>query len=78
MGSIPVAGAKKGELFTALPFLKLALRTHLRKRSAAELGSHFASLPDGSLLTVGASKDIREGEIPVAAAALRSAQKDTA
>ena len=47
------------------PFLAPAHRTHLRKQSVAELGSHLASLPDGSLFTVGASKDIRDNEIPV-------------
>ncbi len=30
----------------------------------ARTGSHFASLPDGSLLTVGASKNIREAKFP--------------
>jgi len=29
------------------------------------MGSHFASLHDGSSLTVGASKNIRASEIPV-------------
>ena len=57
MGSIPVAGAKKGELQSSSPFLAPARRTH--PRASREIGFAFCEQSDLSSLEVAASKNIR-------------------
>ena len=58
MGSIPVAGAKKGESQSDSPFLAFARRTH--PRAPREIGFAFCEQSDLSSLKGAARKNIRQ------------------